>query len=219
MIAEFSFSGSKTPKAILVLVPGSNTDGRYLIRDNPWVNFQKQYDLLLVGCLFRDDIFKGDEDYCNMRKGAGDKLLMAITAHLGLQRPELWGEGKEFDLAMPPIYIWGFSAGGQFAYEFACHYPYYTAAFVANKGGVYYTALAPESARKVPGLLIAGLHDAPWRRAILKGIHALNTNFGSKWHFIEEPYGHSEGDSAAISVNFFSQLLERGNDEPRIDAR
>jgi hypothetical protein len=45
------------------------------------------------------------------------------------------------------------SAGGQFNYEFVAWRPERVLAFVVNKGGIYYSALLPQAARNVPGIL------------------------------------------------------------------
>lgn len=211
MISEFAFHGSKTPRAIVVLIPGSNGDGRYMIHEREWVKFATEFDLLLVGCFFRDDFPRGIEDYCSMQKGAGEKLLEAIE--------ERYSNLRTVPRQLPPIYLWGFSAGGQFAYEFACGYPKLVAGFVANKGGVYYTALASEDARRVPGLIFIGTHDAEWRKNILRGIHGLNSTFGANWQLVEETCGHSEGNSVEFSIRFFTRLLKKVGNETRIDGR
>jgi len=55
-----------------------------------------------------------------------------------------------------PLILWGHSAGGQYNYEFACWKPDRVIAFIVNKGGFYYTALAPKATRNVPGLFYTG---------------------------------------------------------------
>lgn len=182
-------------KGVVVLVPGSNGDGRYLAYDQVWQEFAIKHRLLLVGCFFQDVKMRGDEWYCNMRSGSGNRLLDAVKAYLVAP--------------LPPFYLWGHSAGGQFAYEFAMHYPEKTGAFVANKGGVYYTALASDEARKVPGLILTGKYDAPWRRNILKGIYDLNKAFGANWTYVEEETGHEDGNSQALAMTLFSRHLKR----------
>ena len=59
-------------------------------------------------------------------------------------------------LADAPLLLWGMSAGGEFNYEFAAWKPERVVAFVVNKGNVYYTGLASDAARRVPGLLFTG---------------------------------------------------------------
>jgi len=46
------------------------------------------------------------------------------------------------------------SAGGEFNYEFTAWMPERIVAFVANKGGVYYTALFQDVARSVLSLTL-----------------------------------------------------------------
>ena len=81
------------------------------------------------------------EDYARAQDGSGRALLDAMdrfastTAH-----PEA---------ATAPLFLWGHSAGGEFNYEFVCWKPERVAAFVVNKGGYYFTHLAPAATRAV----------------------------------------------------------------------
>ncbi len=45
------------------------------------------------------------------------------------------------EIAQAPLLLWGMSAGGEFNYEFVAWKPERVAAFVVNKGGIYYSAL------------------------------------------------------------------------------
>ena len=194
MIAEFSVWKPKTkPKAVLVLTPPSQSDGRSDVKDLFWQNFAKDNNLAIVGCYFRDEIPTGIEEYADAIKG-GKALLSYLAEHFGIPTP--------------PVLLWGFSAGGQFNYEFACKYPEHTLAFVVNKGGIYYTALAPSATRNVPGLFIVGAQDAKWRRDIVTGICGVNNAAGAQWSLVEEPYtGHSYGDSRHLGTAFFEEVL------------
>src|SRR5262245_10639697 len=41
-------------QAVLVLVPGSNADGRLMVEDSVWQAFASRHKLALVGCRFTD---------------------------------------------------------------------------------------------------------------------------------------------------------------------
>ena len=69
----------------------------------------------------------------------------------------------------------------QFNYEFVAWKPERVAAFVVNKGGIYYTALAPKAAREVPGLLFIGEKDLDSRINMISGLAALNRRGGALW--------------------------------------
>jgi len=180
---------------IVVLVPPSQSDGRDMVRYPKWQEFATKHNLALVGCYFQDDVPSGIEKYCDMRNsGSGRSLLNYLF---------------EYDLGGQKLFLWGFSAGGQFNYEFACNYPHDVAAFVVNKGGIYYTALASKETRQVPGMFFVGKEDSPWRQAIVRGIYAVNKACGAKWVLINEDCGHSECKSEEISIGFFESILQQ----------
>lgn len=198
MITQFKLrQNSARPKAVIILIPGSQGDGRDMINDPAWVGFAKTHNLDLVGCFFQDDNPTGIEQYCHRASPAFYKLHQFLETCYGFKR-------------IPPLLLWGFSAGGQFAYEFSANtYADLVAGFVVNKGGIYYTAVAPEITRKIPSLWIIGAQDASWRRAILHGIFGVNRIAGAtKWLKVIENCGHDLGESVAIGQRFFKGILE-----------
>lgn len=206
LIAEFSHyapEGVTTPKAILVIVPHSQSDGRDWINEPEWVEFATTHSLALVGCHFKDDHPGWIEDYCNVRESeSGERLLAYLYDKFGLPTP---GSDRA---GLPPILLWGYSAGGQFAFEFSVRYPLFVAGFVVNKGGVYYTALTPPATRKIPALFVIGLRDARSRINILRGILELNRKAGAKWFHFEENLAHDYGQSGEAGRQFFEGVLK-----------
>lgn len=207
MIAKFAHwipeGLKKSPRAILVVVPPSQGDGRYEINDEDWQKFCTAHDLALVACYFRDEQPGWIEDYAHVRDSASGYLLNAyLQEHFGTT-----AAGKL--IPVPPLLLWGFSAGGQFAYEYTVNFPNNVAGFVVNKGGVYWTGLAPEPARRVPGLWIIGMKDADFRIHILLGIWGLNVRAGAKWvKFEEKSLAHEEGHSREAGREFFSNICD-----------
>ncbi len=118
-------------KGILVLVPGSNGDGRDLCLDPVWQGLAKEMHFAVMGCFFTDrpggnsDI----EAYADASKGSGQALLDVLKKFARQTDVKTLGN--------LPLALWGHSAGGQFNYEFACWKPERVLAFVVNKGGVY----------------------------------------------------------------------------------
>ena len=199
MIAEFQLwkpTDVDTPKAIIVLTPPSQSDGRWDTKDRGWRLFAKRYGCALVGCHFRDQFPSGIEEYANARI-SGQALIDFISEKL---------PGYDFT---KKLLLFGFSAGGQFNYEFAVNYPQLVKAFVVNKGGIYYTALAPPATRATPGLLIVGKFDDQWRQMILNGIFMVNRVAGAVWEYFSEPCGHDLCQSEFIGRKFFAKVLER----------
>jgi len=151
--AEFRLwvpAGAGLVRAAVVLVPGSNGDGRPMADDAFWQAFATKHGLALVGCRFTDLPHEQRfiEDYVDVSKGSGQALVDGL-ASLG----EASGHPE---LARAPLFLWGMSAGGQFNYEFASWKPERVAAFIVNKGGIYYTALTSRATREVPALLFTG---------------------------------------------------------------
>jgi len=189
-------------QAVLVLVPGSNGDGRPMAADPFWQEFAARQRLAIVACRFTDKPHDQGfiEEYVNVSRGSGQALVDALSAFADRARhPEI---------ASAPILLWGMSAGGQFDYEFVAWRPERVAAFVVNKGGIYYTALAPKAARDVPGLLFIGEKDLDSRIAMISGIAALNRRAGALWALTEEPgVGHAVARSRDLGAMFFADVL------------
>jgi hypothetical protein len=192
----------KTISGIIVLMPGSNGDGRDLVNDESWQILAKKHGFALLGCYFTD---REHEDmdvefYANAKEGSGQALLTALSH---------FAEMSGFpEMADAPLVLWGHSAGGQFNYEFVCWKPERVIAFVVNKGGIYFTALAPKAARNVPGLIFTGEDDFPPRKDILKGIYSLNRRVGALWVFAEEPKaGHEIGQTQKLAGIFFNEII------------
>jgi len=189
-------------RAVAVLMPGSNGDARAMVEDPVWQAFATKHRLALVGCRITDKPHDQNfiEEYANVSLGSGDALVNALTAFGSrTQHPEL---------GSVPLLLWGMSAGGQFNYEFAVWKPERVLAFVVNKGGIYYTALAPRAARDVPGMLFIGGKDLDSRIQTITGLFALNRRAGALWALAEEPgAAHIVGRSRDLALTFFEDML------------
>lgn len=202
--AEFSFwspPATATLRAVAVLSPGHNGDGRGAVRDPVWRDFAVRHGLALVGVRFvsakRDD---KREAYSSAYAGSGQALLDALASFASQSgRPEV---------ATAPLVLWGHSAGGQFSYEFTCWQPERVAAFVANKGGYYSTHLAPRAAQLTPGIVFVGEKDDGYRTKSLLGIYACNRYAGALWTLAIEPdAGHGVGGTRDLALRFFDAVL------------
>ena len=194
----------KTAKAVLVLVPGSNGDGRPMAQDTVWQKFAAKNQLAIVACRFTDKPHDENfiEDYVNVSRGSGQALLDMLG--------KLAGRSSHAEIASAPLLMWGMSAGGQFDYEMTAWKPERIAAFVANKGGIYYTALASRAARSVPGILFIGGKDLDQRVQTITGLFAVNRRGGALWALAEEPgVGHVVGKSRDVSMVFFEDVLAK----------
>lgn len=189
-------------RGIVLLVPGSNGDGRAMAQDTVWQAFAVKHKLALVACRFTDKPHDQNfiEDYIKVSDGSGQALLGAIN--------EFAEKSKHPELATAPMLLWGMSAGGQFNYEFVAWKPERVIAFVVNKGGIYYSALLPRAARAVPGVLFVGGKDLEFRTNTIVGLFAVNRRSGALWALSEEPSaGHIVGRSRDIALMFYEDVM------------
>jgi poly(3-hydroxybutyrate) depolymerase len=204
-VAEFRFwapSEAGALQGIAVLVPGSNGDGRAMAEDTVWQSFARSHRLALVACRFTDKPHPQNfiEAYVNVSQGSGQALLNAINSFAA--------RSKHPELATAPFFMWGMSAGGQFNYEFTAWKPERVAAFVVNKGGIYYSALVSAEARNVPGMLFIGGQDLEFRVNTIVGLFAVNRRGGALWALANEPgAAHIVGQSRDVSLVFFDEIL------------
>ena len=192
-----------TLRGVVLLVPGSNGDGRSMTEESVWREFAVRHDFALLGSRItdkrHDQMFI--EHYIDVSQGSGQALLdgLAILAERS-GHPEL---------EQAPFVSWGMSAGGEFNYELAVWKPERTIAFILNKGGIYYTALASPAARQVPGLLFIGETDLAFRNDIIKGLFAVNRRAGALWALVEEPgVGHAVNRSRDMALLFFDEMIQ-----------
>ncbi len=189
-------------QGVLVLMPGSNGDGRSEVTDDEWQSFAVVHHFALLGCYITDHPHDNMaiEEYAEVSRGSGQALLDAIDS--------LAFRSGHRELSVAPLLLWGFSAGGEFNYEFACWKPERVIGFVVNKGGVYYTALAGIQTRNVPGIFFTGDRDIPYRTNIVNGIFSINRRFGANWTYVSEPgSSHEVGFSKSLSIHFFEAIL------------
>ena len=195
-------NGTKSIEGIIVLMPGSNSDGRDLVNDTAWQNLAKKYNFALLGCYYTDKLHENMdiEEYANAKEGSGQALLSVL---------DKFAKKSGFHtLADVPLALWGHSADGEFNYEFLCWRPDRVIVFIVNKGGFYYSALAPKQAREVPGIIFTGEIDLEVRKNILKGIFTMNRRAGALWSFAEEPNnGHSIGETKKLATIFFDEVI------------
>ena len=203
----------KTIKGIIVLVPGSNHDGRDMVNDTTWQNLALRHDFALLACYYKDKPHDNMaiEEYVDVQKGSGQALVDILQVFSKTtQYPEL-----EF----APLALWGMSAGGEFNYEFACWNPERVIAFVVNKGGVYYSALASKATWEVPGIFFIGSEDSPYRNNIVKGLFSINRRFGAKWIFVEETnVAHEFEKSKEFSQFYFDIIIPLRVSEDKVNS-
>lgn len=195
-------NNTETIQGIIVLVPGSNGDGRNMVNDTTWRNIASHHNFALLGCWFKDKphSIMAIEEYANAGNGSGQALLDILR--------NFAKASNHTELEYAPIALRGVSAGGEFNYEFACWNPERIIAFIVNKGGIYYSSLAPEPTWDIPAVFFIGENDSPYRNNIVKGIFSINRRFGAKWIFIEEAgIAHECENSERFIQSYFDKII------------
>ncbi len=191
------------PAYVLVLLPGFTGRGETLLEDRRWSRFAEDTDAAIVAGTFRamDPKKPGFVHYAAAQQGGG-AAVEAASEQLGVKAsvPSL----KDL-----PLLLYGYSAGGQFAYGFSCHNPYRMAGFAAVKGGWYFPAPI-EGTYDVPGLLISGRRDLARRRTGIRSLFVLHRAMcGAPWCWLEDEGGHEEGKCLSVVIPYFRDLLEQ----------
>lgn len=183
-------------RAIIVLVPGMNGDGRSQANDAEWMGLAQRTGCALIGCCI-----KGGQGgiYHEVIQWSGDLFLKGAG--------EIARMSNHPELDTAPLGFWGISAGGQWNYNFACWKPERTFAFVVNKGA-YYQGIPTPALRKVPALWIAGGKDTDERIGNITSLYAENRRKGAPWGLLIEPGGnHAVGRSKEIGMAFLEEAL------------
>jgi poly(3-hydroxybutyrate) depolymerase len=195
-------SGVPVVQAVAILLTGSNGDGRPMADETAWQDFATKNHVALVGCRITDKPHEQNfiEEYANVSRGSGQALLTALSTFAArTSHPEL---------NSAPLLLWGMSAGGEFNFEFVAWKPERVAAFVVNKGGIYYTALTSRQSRNVPGILFIGGKDLQSRVNAITGLFEVNRRGGALWALAEEPgVAHVVGQSIDVARIFFEDVL------------
>lgn len=183
-------------RAIVVLTPGLDGDGRGMAGDSAWQAFAQKNQTALLACNFKG---KDGGSYYKAEKWCGKAFLDGIK--------DLAKLSSHPEIANAPLAFWGHSAGGQFNYNFACWKPERTVAFIANKGGYYETDSKP-MVRKVPGLWFCGDKDTAIRIKNITERYEDNRKRGALWALVMEPgVGHGIGRSKELGMVFLEEAI------------
>ena len=183
-------------RAVIVLTPGTNGDGRPWTADADWRQLAREQGAALLGCSMRGQ--QGGWYYDSERWSSG-VMLRALD--------EMGRQAAHPELANAPLALWGHSAGGQFNFNFACWKPERVLAFVVNKGA-YYSGRPDAAARRVPGLWIAGQNDLDVRLENITSLFAENRRQGARWSLAIEPNAeHEMGHTKELGMVFLASAL------------
>ena len=68
--------------------------------------------------------------------------------------------------------------------------------------------MAPDAARRVPGILFTGEKDLAFRVDAIAGLFAINRRAGALWAYAQEPgAGHEVAHSREFALVFYEEML------------
>jgi len=181
--------GGETLEYLVILLPGFNGDWRAQANDPAWRAF---------GCFLTGDTGGA---YARASLWSGKALLHAIDV--------VAEQAGHPELGRAPLLLWGFSAGGQFDFNFAAWQPQRVAAFLVNKGA-YYDPANSSGIDRVPGLFAVGGNDTALRHDNITRLFAEGRRHNAPWSLAVEPgRGHEVGGTEELGRAFFAAILAR----------
>lgn len=130
-------------KAVLILCPGHNGNGRFFLEDQAWVEFARKNQLGLVGLAFmsKGKNVHSRQFYYYAENGTGKLLLRGLKKIYGSEIP---------------ILLYGFSGGAHFVSRFVEWNPKRVAAWCAYSAGWWDK---PKNSSSAPGIIACGEND------------------------------------------------------------
>ncbi|MDD5260634.1 MAG: hypothetical protein PHD76_02195 [Methylacidiphilales bacterium] len=187
--------GLKSLRAILVLLPGQNADGRPAVEEPQWQDFAAKESLALVGVFFEGDAVR---DYSQAERGSGLTLIRAIEDFS--RKPQ----GR--DLLLARIFLRGSSSGGQFAYSFTQYQPQRVAGFACSNG-LYFTSFPTGGGQRVPGLFAVDGAESDERVQKNLDFFGKNRERGALWSFVRYAESSEGGAATEFDRKYISAVL------------
>jgi acetyl esterase/lipase len=208
------------PKAVLILSPGCNGNGRSLIRSPVWQEFARSNNLGLVGLSFASafpdaltlraasqattrppplvvasssDPLHDGTGYYYASKGSGDKLLEGIR--------KIYGKNL-------PLLLYGFSGGAHFTSRFEEWAPSRVIAWCADSAG-WWDQPKP-SGISPPGIVACGENDPRYGATL--SYFKQGRAAGKPWLWVSLPKtGHQASPALEeFARKYFEAVLKRG---------
>jgi poly(3-hydroxybutyrate) depolymerase len=199
--AEFRLwldDGAPAPRALLVVLPGWQGDGRGYVTNASWQTFARKHKLGILSLKFQSE--ENGPAYHTVEGGSGDALFAALR--------KLATDSKQPAVADARLLIWGHSAGGQVAYGLGCFKPERVIGFAAIKGGYYHSKFNPR-VRQIPAMFFIGERDQDFRRENITKLFEDNRGSGALWCVTTEPRaGHEVGKVNDVILPFFEACIK-----------
>ncbi len=185
-------------RAVLVLCPGRNGNGRQYLEDARWVGFAERNRLGLVGLSFASEQTTRDIDsYYHAANGSGGLLVDGLK--------KIYGS----DL---PVLLYGTSGGAHFTARFTEWRPERVAAWCAYSAA-WWDSPAPHP-HLPPGIVACGKAD----ERLMASLHYFwdGRELGKPWLWIGiSGAGHvAVPELDAFVADYFEQILKKKNQSP-----
>ena len=203
--AQFSIwcpENIKTYKGILYLGAGFQYSSIPYMKEEIFRDIARDNDFIILSSHMRNRVEEDAEiPYWEAESGTGQAMLNALKYFAE--------ESKHPELEHAPLAMWGFSAGGQFSYSFACWKPERVISFVSVKGGRYESD-PNNGALKVPGLFFSAEHDLQRRIDAVNELFAENIKKEPLWCLTNElNSGHEEGKTGELAFPWLREVIKQ----------
>jgi len=184
------------PKAVLILCPGCNGDGKGMVQQREWQDFANREHLGLMGIHFESpgDLLDMCQGYYQASKGSGKVLLKSIRSIYGRELP---------------ILIYGFSGGAHFTTRFIAWSPDRILGWCALGAGVLDQPVPARS--NPPGIMACGENDSRLGGALV--FFKQGRAAQKPWLWIEVPKtGHATSTNLDNFIrSYFKSLLHHAS--------
>lgn len=192
----------KTYKGILYLGAGYEYSSIPMMEEEKWKDIARENEFVLLTSHMKS---RTEEDYeipyWQAEFGSGQALLDTLAYFAK--------ESKHPEIENAPLAMWGFSAGGQFNYQFACWKPERVITFVAIKGG-YYFAEPNNEALKIPALYFTGENDLQRRKDAAKDLFNKYADKEPLWCLANEATsGHEIGKTDELAIPWMKEVIKQ----------
>ena len=180
-----------TLRGIYWFMHPNNGDSRNIVTDSAYQCLVNGQNFALMGAHIYN---------MHMSSGIGDAVVAAMDSFAILS--------QHSEVSFLPFFINGYSWGGQFGYHFTKWLPERVVGFITQKGGYHDTTNAGD-AIEVPGLMLIGENDLPYRIENLTEIFLNHRPLGAKWALaVEQEAGHSLVTDYSFLHSFFNEVVE-----------
>lgn len=189
-------------KAVLVLVPGCNGDGRVFLTESKWIDFARKNHVGIIGVSFYspENILKEKRGYYDASRGAGHALISLL--------------GKA-GMSGRPLLMFGFSGGAHFVSSFVEWHPKDVLTWCAHSAA-WWNSIRQQNEAMPPGIVACGGEDI--RLGASLSYFKEGRAKGRTLSWVEIPnVGHSRNVGfEGLVREYFKDMLSREKNSPPI---